>query len=390
MPIASFPLPAHPVTRGPRHHFFGYYDKSPWDTAMRRMLALETTFMDRSPTGKDPALVGVIDLEHNREFTPVAESYAWHWQQGNMLRWLPGSDDREIIFNDLREGQFVAVVLDLATGRERVLPRPVYALTPDGRGAVTVNFTRLHHFYAGYGYPGGPDDGQLDNPAPEDEGVWWLDLETGESRLVVSLAELAAYRPHSRMAGRPRYLNHLLFNPGGTRFIMLDRWMVGPGHLTRLYTASPDGPDLCLLADDDLVSHFDWYDSEHVLAWASVPGKGEHFFLFRDLSDEVKVVGSDVLTQDGHCSYSPDRQWLLTDTYPDREKMCTLILYHPATNRRFDLGRFYAPPQLADELRCDLHPRWSPDGRQVCFDSAHEGTRQMYLVEVGALLDSAV
>ena len=377
-----------PVTHGARHHFFGYYDKSPWDAPMRRMLVLETTFMDRSPAGTDPAIVGVIDLEHDSAFTPVAESYAWHWQQGNMLRWLPGSDDREIIFNDLREGQFVAVILNLETGRERVLPRPVYALRPDGRAAITVNFSRLHHFYAGYGYPGGPDDGQLHHPAPDDEGIWWMDLTTGESRLVVSLAELAAYRPHPRMAGRPRYLNHLLFNPTGTRFIMLDRWIVGVGHLTRLYTASPDGPDLCLLADDDLVSHFDWYDSQHVLAWARVRGRGDHFFLFRDQSDEVEVVGPEVLTEDGHCSYSPDRQWLLTDTYPDRGNMRTLILYHPASNRRFDLGRFYAPPELADELRCDLHPRWSPDGRQVCFDSAHEGTRQMYVVQVGELIDA--
>lgn len=379
-------LHAHPVTRGPRHHFFGYYDKSPWDAGMRRMLGMEVGFVDRAPTGRDVAVLGVMDVARDYAWEPVAETRAWCWQQGTMLRWLPGSGDREIIYNDLREGQFVAVILNLETGEERVLPRPVYALTPDGRGAVTVNFTRLDHCYEGYGYPGGPADGQLDVLAPDDEGVWWLDLATGESRLVVSLAELAAYRPDARMAGRLHYLNHLQFNTAGTRFIMLDRWLVGFGHLTRLYTASPEGPELCLLADDDLVSHFDWCGADRVLAWARAPKLGEHYLLFTDQSEEVEVVGGEVLTQDGHCSYSPDRKWILTDTYPDAEEKRTLILYEVATGRRVDAGRFYSPAPATDDLRCDLHPRWSPDGRQVCFDSIHEGSRQMYVMDVSEVV----
>ena len=350
------------------------------------MLGMQVGFMDRGPTGADVAVIGVMDVEGDYAWTPVVETRAWCWQQGTMLRWLPGSADTEIIYNDLQEGRFVAVIHDLTTDAKRILPRPVYALTPDGRGAVTVNFTRLEHFYEGYGYPGGPADGQLENPAPDDEGVWWMDLTTGESRLVVSLAELAAYRPHPRMAGWPRYLNHLQFNSTGTRFIMLDRWVADYGLATRLYTAAPDGPDLCLLADDDLVSHFDWCGADEVLAWARTPELGEHYLLFTDQSDEVEVVGADVLTQDGHCSYSPDRQWILTDTYPDREEKRTLILYEVESGRRYDAGRFYSPAPATDDLRCDLHPRWSPDGRQVCFDSIHEGSRQMYVMDVSEVV----
>ncbi len=382
-------LPIRAVTKGQRHHFFGYYDKSPWDDAMERVLGLEVGFMDRPPTGRDVAVIGVMDVARDYTWQPVAETRAWCWQQGAMLRWLPGSGDREIIYNDLQEGQFVAVIHDLTTDTKRILPRPVYALTPDGRAAVTVNFTRLDHFYAGYGYAGGPEDGQLENPAPDDEGVWWMDLTTGQSRLVVSLAELAAYRSHPRMAGRPRYLNHLQFNSAGTRFIMLDRWMADLGHLTRLYTAGPDGPDLYLLADDDLVSHFDWCGAEKVLAWARTPELGEHYLLFTDQSEEVEVVGAGVLDQDGHCSYSPDRRWLLTDTYPDCEEKRTLILYELASGRRHNVGRLYSPAPASDDLRCDLHPRWSPDGRQVCFDSIHEGSRQMYVMDVSAVVVAA-
>jgi len=50
------------VTRSPRHHFFGYYDKCPWDSTGRYMLALETDFMERPPRPVDTAVVGLIDL----------------------------------------------------------------------------------------------------------------------------------------------------------------------------------------------------------------------------------------------------------------------------------------------------------------------------------------
>jgi hypothetical protein len=86
--------------------------------------------------------------------------------------------------------------------------------------------------------------------------------------------------------------------------------------------------------------------------------------------------------ENGHCSYSPDRRWVLNDTYPDAERMQTLLLYEPDTDRRIDLGRFHSPPAFSKDIRCDLHPRWSRDGCQISFDSVHDGTRQLYVMDV--------
>jgi Tol biopolymer transport system component len=49
------------------------------------------------------------------------------------------------------------------------------------------------------------------------------------------------------------------------------------------------------------------------------------------------------------------------------------------------IGSFYTDPNLGKPNRCGLHPRWSPDAREVCIDSIREGERQMYLVDVSAL-----
>ena len=38
------------------------------------------------------------------------------------------------------------------------------------------------------------------------------------------------------------------------------------------------------------------------------------------------------------------------------------------------------------ECRCDLHPRFSRDGRRVVIDAPHEGGRQLFLLDVSAIV----
>jgi hypothetical protein len=98
------------------------------------------------------------------------------------------------------------------------------------------------------------------------------------------------------------------------------------------------------------------------------------------------VVGEGTLTVDGHCSYSPDRRWILTDSYPDAEGYRTLILFDTKADRRIEIGRFHGPSPKDVEVRCDLHPRWSRDGHSVCIDSLHEnGDRQVYVLDVTSI-----
>ncbi len=384
---AGYPA-ARAITRGPGHHFFGYYDKCPWDPTGRYVLGLETAFMDRPPTADDRATVGLIDRADGDRWRPLAETRAWNWQQGAMLQWLPSADGaRRIIYNDREGDRFVAVIRDLDSDEARTLPRPIYAVSRDGRSAVCPSFARLQQTRPGYGYAGVPDP-WADDPAPADDGIWWTDLASGESRLIVSLERIARFDPQPGMAGAKHWFNHLEFGPDDRRFIFLHRWR-RPGERgwrTRLFTANPDGTDLHCVADHEMVSHFAWRDPRRILAWARQRDRGDHYYLFTDRTGEREIVGEGVLTVDGHCSYSPDGRWLLTDTYPDAERRRTLILYRLADGKRIDIGRFFAPPELEGEIRCDLHPRWDRDGTQICLDSAHQGARRMYVLDVGAIV----
>jgi len=84
---------------------------------------------------------------------------------------------------------------------------------------------------------------------------------------------------------------------------------------------------------------------------------GSRYFLFTDRTEEREIIGDGVLTTDGHCSYSTDGRWILTDTYPDRERKRTLLLYRPRDRYRVDIGRFFARREPCLEIRCDSYPR---------------------------------
>ena len=65
------------------------------------------------------------------------------------------------------------------------------------------------------------------------------------------------------------------------------------------------------------------------------------------------------------------------------------MIVRTADGLRVDLAAFHAPPEFDGPLRVDLHPRWNRDGTELSIDSVHEGTRQMYTVDLRPALAAA-
>lgn len=377
-----------PITHGPEHHFFGYYDKSPWNKSGKLVLCHEVGFNDRPPREKDKVKIGLIHLNESNRFEPLAETFAWNWQQGAMLQWHPKDPENLFIHNDRREGDFVGIVRDTRGREVKIYNRPIYAATPDGMLGYSLNFSRLHNQRPGYGYAGGVDPWE-DAPHPDDDGIYCVDLTSGESCLLISLELLARLNPKPGMRHVFHWVNHIQVSRDGKRFAFFHIWRKDEtGWSVRLYTANIDGSELRCLLDSCRVSHYDWQDGRNILVWARHPETGrDNFLLCNDADGTTQVVGERVLTEDGHCSFSPGGTWILNDTYPDTYDMRNLMLYDWQNNRRIDIARLYSPKKRWwGEIRCDLHPRWSRDGRQVSLDSVHNGERQMYVIDVEGIV----
>lgn len=384
-------VPVRPITRAPGHHWFGYYDKLQFDPADRFVLGMRVEFEHRSPEPDDVIQVGMVDLEENDAWIPLGESRAWNWQQGCMLQWLPGSDSK-VVWNDREKDRFVCHVADVKTGDKHTLPHPIYALSPNGKEAVTCDFSRVADCRPGYGYAGIPDP-FFNDMAPSATGISHVNLETGEARLILSHQQLAETgevienHPESK-----HHAYHLLVGPDGKRFILLHRWTQPKGgHLTRLITADMRGGDLRIVIPNGYASHFIWRDPTHILSqardWLGNPNWGNFLFEDKD-SGVIEEIGRDVLDSGGHFTYLRGNEWIISDTYPKGvRRLQTPHLYHIASNRRIDLAHFPQPPEYKGEWRVDTHPRLSRSERFACVDAPHAGTgRQMHLIDLGEVM----
>ena len=367
------------------HYFFGYYDLQPLDSSQKMHLAHRVGFIDRLPDAGDIAELGAIDMETG-VFEKYAETTAWNFQQGAMYRRI--YDDDHVIFNirdDSLPCGFGSKILNIRTGESRILPMPIADLSKDGRHALSINFSRVFDFRPGYGYAGRPDpNGSV--PAPSDDGVWLTDVGTGEYRLIINYADIRRRFPQPPYSDGKLLVNHITFNPSGTRFLFLLRNFPAPGQRgwkTMLITSDLDG-NMRLITPFCVNSHYYWKNDDEILIVSSVKTEDSTFalWLLNDSTGEKTRLPEPNPTYDIHCIYSPDRRYIIGDSYPSKDNP-TRSLWLIDTEK----GVMTEPvkvdtiiPPIVD-IRCDLHVRWSPDGSFVTFDSTHTGKRTIVMAD---------
>lgn len=381
----EFPKISDPVLlvdNGKEHLYASYYGINSFSQNDRYATVLETDIRHRLPTEDDPATLGLVNLE-TREFTPLAETRAWNFQQGCMAHWLGTSPDSLIIYNDLRDGKSVSVILNVHTKEEmKTIPYPVSAVSLDGRKAASINFSRIRHTRADYGYGGNGQEAKIETPFPEDDGLFLIDLQTGEAKLIVSIADIKELVPELPEEGI-EYFNHTLFSRGGSRIFWLARAI--PQRNTTALTANIDGSELTRCFPDGWDgSHFDWLNDEELMVTAAYQATQYSHILFTPGQENYKRLGGGLLDYDGHGTFSPDGKWMITDTYPSRNPISEQKIYlmNMATQAVVPVGRFVQPEEFSGQWRCDIHCRWSSSGKLIGFNSTHSGSRQAYLLRL--------
>ena len=392
---------ARAITKGPKDHFLAnYFAINAWSADLRYVAVLETDVNGRLPEAGERCTLGLVDTAAGDRFIPVTTTACWNFQEGTMLHWLPDEPDT-FVFNDIRDGRAVGVVMNWKTRAERRIPRPVAAVTRDGRKAVSINYSRLFLTRPDYGYPGDGQDALEKAEWPENDGLWLVDLKSGEERLILPVASARRLMPPTKAfpdkPGNPlAYFCHAVFNPSGDRVFFLGRsvdWYDKVTHRipkwnTVSFTVKTDGTDLrrCF-AGDWGGSHFNWLDDRTmvVTVYPAEIGSGAWHVTF-SVGDEDRPhrLAPGLLDWDGHCVWSPDGRWLSTEGYFDKTYKRNWVLMRSADEAVLPIGSFFVPEAYrGGHWRCDLHARWRPDGKQLGFNSVHEGSRQVYVIDLG-------
>jgi hypothetical protein len=437
------------LSKGKGNFYFGFHDLTAWNDAGEKLLALRIDDMTTPPDPDVPCDIGYLDVQG--QYHKMGETYAYNYPQGARQQWIGKSD--LFIVNDKINHAWRSKIYNTKTGECTPLEYPTHVITDDG-WAFGLDYARLFRV-GGYGYTGLPDAYAAED-APTDSGITRHNVFTGEAEMILSVAEVANYEMNANL-GNNHYFTHLLLNPSQKRIAFLHRYKLKDGgETTRLMTINTDGSELHCLATGFL-SHFDWQDEDHIAIWGRTGSNveklrqsllyrmlpsglvgqakkiikkilykpkagvnsnpGFNWLLFTDAENTPhSLLAKDVITEDGHPMFCPaNRDWMICDTYPNKEGIRTLFLFQYSTQRRVDLGTYkmldkqpdldksmpflqgvdktvlkaFSPQQMAftrSGYHCDLHPRWMGNGRMVAFDSIHEGTRQIYGFDVSDIV----
>ena len=389
---ASFDLEIEQVTSGTKHHFFGYIGQCqtiPWNESGRYILGLEIETIDRMPKPEEAATVILVDTQQNNRILHVDKTHAWNPQQGTMFYWNPLAPDTQFFFNDRdgRTGKVFTVLYDLAK-RQRVREYR-YDDTPIGNGGVAasgdaylaLNYGRLARLRLVTGYPEALDWSK-DKRAPDNDGIFLVDIKSGKKRLLVSYAQL-----NERLKQRPDatehtglFINHTLWNRRGDRvyFFVRAGWSGQRGkRLNTPCSIHVDGTGL-ILHDTHIGGHPEWAEGNLLI------GRQGKKQIFYDV-DNKKIVGQlgtpEIFPNpEGDISLSPDGKWFVNGYKKGNKNFYSVYRRSDgvfACSEGLDKGAY------SGDIRIDPAPRWNRTNDAILVPGiAKNGTRQMFMIRI--------
>ncbi len=411
-------VPVWCVTPGVGRCLHRFFDTSPFSPSGRYLACFRLPTEERLPKPGERGEVVVVDLVEGVEHV-VASTQGFESQMGCNLNW--GSDDHTLIFNDVDTETWTSrlVKLDWVAGTSQRWPGGVYQVSPEGRYAASASLDKMRRTQPGYGVVL-PDDAIGRNiGAVDDDGLFITDLQTGERRLVVSLAQAAAVIPELCDASEEQrsmweiYGFHCKWAPTGDRLIFTVRrylhdgqnrldafeWAGPRGVRYDVLTLRPDGSELC-----NAVPAARWEKGGHHINF--FPDGTRLSMNLGDLRDgrggldlvQVDIDGqnlkkiTDAADGSGHPTVHPDGRHILTDTYVqerwtqgDTTPLRWIDLEGQA--EREIVRMTSQPPALPHPgMRLDPHPAWDSTWQWVAFNAIVDGTRRVMVADMRGLL----
>lgn len=363
--------------------FFGYYDKTPMSPNGFLLCHSTTHTTDRKPEATKTLDILVFSIDDLKRPVFGVKTRVYNWQQGARAHWL---DADTFIFNDFNAStqRYISRIFSLKEMRE--VKRFDFPVQDSFRNDyfLSINYRRIQSLRPDYGYRNMPALSEQDMADLKNDGIWKVEQDTGASSLLYSIADVCEIEFEPRFNGARHKINHVMISPDGESFLFLHRYFIGKRKFDRLLLAGAHRRELKVLANYDMVSHCFWVNNHSVISFMRGPSGRDGYYVInvQDGSINSYFDGKLDAMGDGHPHVHED--WFITDTYPDKSRMQHLLKASLATGEVQELGQFFQPFEFHGETRCDLHPRVSPDGSKVFFDSVFNGKRKLYVLQLQA------
>ncbi len=362
--------------------FFGYYDKSPINNTNTYVIFQEITELPshKFPDSEKPVSIMLKHTESG-EFNKTSSSSTYNWQQGTKLQWLTNN---KFIYNDYEDDKYTSKIYDTGNNTFQIIDSPIYDCYKD-KYALSLNFERLNALTPDYGYRN--LNKMVDFGDNSNDGIFFIDLKINETRLLISIQDIIDLHEQDSMQNAKHMFNHIMISPDGNNFIFIHRWFTkSRERYDSLVLSDIKGEKNKILSDNKMISHCCWYDNSTIVGYLNDKSYGDSFYRIDIYSGEIKLLSKKLLKYgDGHPSFHKGK--MLFDSYPDRSRMRHLYVYDLESNEIEEIGEFFEPLKFDNETiynnetRCDLHPKWSTNGKRIYFDSVHDGNRHLYYIE---------
>lgn len=389
---ASFDLKIEQLTSGTKHHLFGYIGQCrtiPWNASGRYILGLEIDSIHRMPLRGEAATIILIDTHDNNKILRVDQTYAWNPQQGTMFYWHPLAAETQFFFNDrdVATGEVFTVIYDIE--KKKRVHEYRYEDTPVGNGGVAangsawlgLNYGRLARLRLVTGYPGAVDWSK-DEIAPENDGIFKVDIETGEKRLLVSYHQLEEklkeIDPELEHTGL--FINHTLLNRNSdlVYFFVRAGWNDQGGKRINIpFSIRVDGTGLTM-HENHIGGHPEWAEGSLLIG-----KQGKNQILYDvDKKKVVGQIGNPEIFPDpeGDISLSPDGNWLVNSYKQGMENFYTFFRRSDGVYVRsegIDKGSY------SGDIRIDPAPQWNRTNDAILVPGIDKNkTRQMFLIRL--------